>query len=86
MQQRGVIPWGAGVHLLRLLRAGTRGAYWGFGGRLFMGTYSVSRPRASACLLHAGPCGTPLEWTCRPTAMRCLSFGMAGKKSASSSG
>ena len=71
---------------LRLLRAGTKGAYWRFGGGLFMGTYSVSPRRASTCPLHARPCGTPREWACRPTTMRCVSLGMAGKKSASSSG
>ena len=40
---------------LRLLRAGTREIYWGFGGRLFTGTYLVSPRRARASELHAGP-------------------------------
>ena len=71
---------------LRLLRASTIGAYWGFGGGPFMGTYSVSPRRASTCLLHARPCGRPREWACRPITMCRVSLEMAGKKSASSSG
>ena len=51
-----------------------------------MVTYSVFPWRASTCPLYSRPCGTPREWACRPTIMRCVSLGMADKESASSSG
>ena len=43
-------------------------------------------PHGEQCPLHARSCGTPREWACRPTTMRPVSLGMAGKKSASSPG
>ena len=43
---------------------------------LFMGTCSASPRKASACLLHAGPCETPRGWACRPLAMRRVSEGL----------
>ena len=57
----------------------------GFGGRHFMGTYSLSPRRVSVCTLHAGSCGTPREWPWRPTAMRRVSSCMSGKKPVSPS-
>ena len=65
---------------------GTRGIYWRFGDRVFMGTYSVSPQTASAYPLHTRLCETPREWACRPTAMRRVLLGMVCKKSASPSG